>query len=170
MYDVAVRFIVAVIVLSVLWTLLTEASFNSWLVGGPVVVVASLVAVRLSPRNGFRCSVFGMLAFVPHFVRSSVVGGVDIAWRSMHPRLPIDPQMIDYELRLPAGTARTFFMNVVNLLPGTVSADVGDDVLTVHVMNVNQPMQQELASLEEAVAKLFAIHLQRLEVQGERTS
>jgi multicomponent Na+:H+ antiporter subunit E len=60
----------------------------------------------------------------------------------MHPQLPIDPQLIQYEFRLPTGTARTFFMNVVNLLPGTLSADRGNDVLTVHVMDVNQPMQR----------------------------
>ncbi len=158
---------VTFIVLAGFWALLTEARRDSWIVGGPVVLAASLVAVHLAPRDRCRWSVIGLLGFGPHFVRSSIMGGIDVAWRSMHPRLPIDPQMIEYPLRLPAGTARTFFMNVVNLLPGTVSADVGKDVLTVHVMDVNQPMQRNLATLEDAVAKLFAMRLNSPEEQEE---
>ncbi len=158
---------VILIVLAGLWALLTEARRDSWIVGGPVVLAASLVAAQLAARDGWRWSVIGLLRFGPQFIRSSIAGGVDVAWRSMHPRLPIDPQMIAYPLRLPAGTARTFFMNVVNLLPGTVSADIGKDVLIVHVMDVNQPMQRELATLEDAVAKLFAVRLNPLREQGE---
>jgi len=155
------------IVLAGLWALLTEARGDSWIVGGPVVLAASLVARHLAPRDRWGWSVIGLLGFGPRFVRSSIVGGIDVAWRSMHPRLPIDPQMIAYPLRLPAGTARTFFMNVVNLLPGTLSADVAKDVLTVHVMDVNQPMQRELVTLEDAVAKMFAMRLNPLGQQGE---
>lgn len=158
---------VTLIVLAGLWALLTEARRDSWIVGGPVVLAASLVAAHLAPRDGWQWSIIGLLRFGPHFIRSSIAGGIDVAWRSIDPRLPIDPQMVAYPLRLPAGAARTFFMNVVNLLPGTVSADIGNDVLTVHVMDVSQPIQRELSKLEDAVAKLFAVRLNPLEEQGE---
>ncbi|GAA5507987.1 hypothetical protein Rcae01_03445 [Novipirellula caenicola] len=161
------RSIVTFIVLAGLWALLTETRRDAWIVGVPVVLAASLVEARLASRDRWRWSVIGLLRFAPHFVRSSIGGGIDVAWRSMHPQLPIDPQMIAYPLRLPAGTARTFFMNVVNLLPGTVSADVRKNVLTVHAMDINQPIQRELATLEDAVAKLFAVHLNSLEDPGE---
>ncbi|WP_231612417.1 Na+/H+ antiporter subunit E [Novipirellula galeiformis] len=161
------RFMVTLIVLAGLWASLTEASGDSWIVGGPVVLAASLFAVHLASEDRWRWSVMGLFAFGPHFVRSSIVGGIDVAWRSMHPRLPIDPQMIAYPLRLPAGTSRTFFMNVVNLLPGTVSVDVRKDVLSVHVINVNPPVQRELRTLEDAVASMFAIRLNPLGEQGE---
>lgn len=81
----------------------------------------------------------------------------------MHPRLPIDPQLIDYNLRLPDGASRVLFMNVVNLLPGTVSADVCNHVLIVHVIDGRQPMHQQLAKLECVVAGLFAIRLEASE-------
>jgi multicomponent Na+:H+ antiporter subunit E len=161
---------VTIIVLAGLWALLTEARSDSWMVGGPVVLAAGIVAERLAPAHRWRWSVIGLLNFAPHFVLASVLGGVDVAWRSMHPRLPIDPQMLEYPLRLPPGTARTFFMNVVNLLPGTVSVDVGNEVLKVHVMDIDQPIRQQLETLEVAVAKLFAMRLTRREKLGESNS
>lgn len=143
-----------------LWALLTEARTDSWLVGAPVVGAAVVAALLLSPTIGWRWSVAGLLRFAPHFVRSSLLGGIDVAWRSLHPRLPIDPQLIAYDLRLPAGAARVFFMNVVNLLPGTLSADVRGDELLVHVIDGRQPMRQQLAKLEQVVAGLFATPLE----------
>jgi len=159
-----------VIVFSFLWWLLTSPRWDSWIVGGPTVLAAAMVARLIDQPLGWRWSLIGFLQFVPHFVRCSFLGGVDVAWRSLHPRLPIDPQLIDYNLRLPDGAARVFFMNVVNLLPGTVSADVCDDVLIVHVIDGRQPMHQQLAKLEHVVAGLFATRLEASEEQGESTS
>ncbi len=152
-----IRFSTNLAACAYLWVLLTEARMDSWIVGGPAVVAAAFVAVRSASGRRWRWSVVGFFRFAPHFVCSSFLGGLDVAWRSLHPRLPIDPRLIAYHLRLPEGTERVFFMNVVNLLPGTLSADICDDVLTVHVIDGQQPIHEQLTKLEQAVAGLFAI-------------
>ncbi len=162
------RFATNLVAFACLWMLLTEASIDSWIVGGPVVMAAVVVAMLLAPRCGWRWSVMGAFRFAPQFVRWSFLGGLDVACRSLHLRLPIDPRLIEYDLRLPEGAARVFFMNVINLLPGTVSADVRDDVLLVHVIDGSQPMLQRLAKLEQVVAGLFAMQLDTNERIGDR--
>ena len=164
------RFATNLVVFACLWALITGVNPGSWIVGGPVVVAAAVTAVLLASRHGWRWSVVGFLRFAPHFVRCSFLGGLDVAWRSLHPRLPIDPQLIEYDLHLPGGAARIFFMNVVNLLPGTVSADVCGDVLMVHVLDGRQPVHRQLAKLERVVERLFAMGLERIEEQGEGTA
>lgn len=163
------RFAANLIAFASLWALLTEARLEAWIVGGPVVVAAAVAAVLLASPQGWRWSAIGFLRFAPHFARNSFLGGLDVARRSLHPRLPIDPRLIEYHLRLPAGAARVFFMNVINLLPGTLSADTRDDVLLVHVIDGTRPMQQQLAALESSVAGLFAARLGTSETKGQGT-
>lgn len=151
--------------LAVLWTLFTGARVDSWIIGGPVVAAAAATAVLLTPHPRWRGSVRGLLRFGPHFVVASILGGVDVAWRSLHPRLPIHPQLIEYQFRLPPGAARVFFISIVSLLPGTVSADVRGDRLQVHVLDCRGPIQQRLAALERVVASLFATNIPPDEAQ-----
>lgn len=164
------RFGTHLIVFVCLWALMTEARADSWIVGAPVVLAAAAAAAWLARDRRWRWSVIGFLRFVPHFARSSLHGGSDVAWRSLHPRLPIHPRLIEYQSRLPDGAARVFFMNVINLLPGTLSADIRDDVLMVHVLDDRRPIQHQLEKLEQAVAALFATRIEAIRKGEARTS
>jgi multicomponent Na+:H+ antiporter subunit E len=163
-----VRFLINLFVAGGLWALMTNGRIDAWIVGGPVVLAATLVASRLG--GGCRWSIPGFVRFVPHFARDSFLGAVDVAWRSLHPRLPIDPRQLQYDLRLPAGTARVFFVNVVNLLPGTVGTDLTGDVLHLHVIDGKQPTPQQLAKFEQIVAGLFATRLASIQEIGDGES
>ena len=152
------RFIVSFLVFVGIWIVLTEGRIDSWVVGGPVVFAATCISMRLAERQRWRWSVFGFFRFAPYFASTSFLGGLDVAWRSLSRSLPIDPCIVEHHLRLPDDTAaRVFFMNIVNLLPGTVSADVDQDILKVHVIDGTQPTIQSLTKLEKIVAALFAI-------------
>ena len=65
--------------------------------------------------------------------------------------------MIRYTSRLPAGTPRVFFANVISLCPGTVSAQMRNDRLRIHVLDARQPVDRRLAELEQVVATLFGV-------------
>jgi multicomponent Na+:H+ antiporter subunit E len=148
---------------SLLWWLLSGGAAESWLVGGPTVLAAAAMSAWLAPVAPWRWTVGGLARFSWHFGLASLLGGVDVAWRAIHPRLPIDPRMLNYRSRLPAGTARIFFANVVSLCPGTVSAHVRDDVLRIHVLDARQPVRARLDDLERAVAALFGVQLTPLD-------
>jgi len=142
-----------------LWWLLSKGQAASWLVGGPTVLAAAGISVWLAPPWGWRWKLGGLARFVWHFGCASLAGGADVAWRAIHPGLPIDPRMMEYESRLPAGTARVFFANVISLCPGTVSAHVRGSLLRIHVLDGQQPVRARLAELERAVGALFGAEL-----------
>lgn len=144
---------------AVLWWLLSGGQVDSWVVGAPSVLAATGLSMWLAPRRGWRWTAGGLLRFVVYFGRASLGGGLDVAWRSLHPRLPIDPQLISYSVRLPAGTARVFFVNVISLCPGTLSADLRGENLRVHVLDGRQPTGRQLADLERVVGALFGCEL-----------
>lgn len=156
-----IRLMLYFLILLGLWTVVSQARVDSWVVGGPCVLLGALAWTRLSVAARVRLNPIAMLTFPYHFFRHSLLGGIDVTWRSLHPRLPIDPGLIEYPMRLPQGPARTFFMAIVSLLPGTVSADTREDVLFTHVLDQNAKVYEELNHLENAVARLFSMAIEK---------
>jgi multicomponent Na+:H+ antiporter subunit E len=142
-----------------LWAILTGG--RGWVVGIPVILLACLAGNRSA--FGGRWSVAGVVRFLPYFAWNSLQGGVDVALRALHPRLPIDPGLLHYETRLDLESARILMANTVTLLPGTLSADLRGNGLTVHVLNARGPTVERLAQLERRVADLFGLDLRPAE-------
>jgi len=65
--------------------------------------------------------------------------------------------LLIYSLKLPIGPARIFFSNTVSLLPGTLSADLEEDRLTVHILDERLSLLESLQLLESLVAGLFGL-------------
>jgi multicomponent Na+:H+ antiporter subunit E len=63
--------------------------------------------------------------------------------------------MVEYPLRLTSLSARNLFVCTVSLLPGTLSAELGDNILFVHVLDVGRPFKQELKIIEDRVEAVF---------------
>ncbi len=144
---------------TLLWWVVTLGDPASWVVGIPAVLSATLMSVTLCPERPWRWVSQGAARFLGYFMWQSAIGGLDVAWRAFHPRLPLAPGFYQYQLRLPVGPAQTFLANTVSLLPGTLSATLREDQLTVHVLDSNQPILDQLQRLEEVVASLFGMRL-----------
>jgi multicomponent Na+:H+ antiporter subunit E len=138
---------------SLLWWALTDGTAGSWWIGAPAVAGAVIISVTLVPPLGLVWR--EVMGFVPFFLWHSLKGGVDVAWRAFHPRLPITPELIVYPLRLPPGLPRVILVNTVSLLPGTLSAELGGHVLKVHVLDSLGDFLAELEALEQRVGCMF---------------
>lgn len=84
------------IVFALLWWIFTEGTMDSWLADIPVVMLATLVSMALLPP--FPWSLTGIVRFLPFFIWHSLRSGADVAWRTFHPNVPINPDLIDYPL------------------------------------------------------------------------
>jgi multicomponent Na+:H+ antiporter subunit E len=142
---------------ALVWWILTGGATDSWLVGAPVVLFATLVSVVLLPP--FSWSLTGIIRFVPFFLWRSLCGGADVARRALDPRLPISPGMYHHRWRLPPGLPRVFMANTVSLLPGTLSAEMDEEYVHVHVLDQTRAFASELAMIEVRVARLFGLNL-----------
>ena len=138
---------------SLLWWALTDGTAGSWWIGAPAVAGAVIISVTLVPPLGLVWR--EVMGFVPFFLWHSLKGGVDVSWRAFHPRLPITPELIEYPLRLPPGLPRVILVNTVSLLPGTLSAELGGQVLKVHVLDSLGGFLAELEALEQRVGCMF---------------
>jgi multicomponent Na+:H+ antiporter subunit E len=142
-----------------LWILLSGGAAGSWTIGVPMVAAATLISLRL--WHGPSLSLLGLLRFLPWFARQSLAGAVDVAIRALRPDMPLAPGMVRHHLRLPeAGASRIALANVISMLPGTLSADLDGNGLTVHALDARQDLHGMVADLEPRIAAVFDVPLE----------
>ncbi len=136
------------------WWILTEGSPESWLVGVPALATAVWARMRLRKESKTRISVGGLARFLPLFLWESLRGGVDVARRTLASPVRVSPGFTRYRTRLEAPAARIIFASCVGLLPGTLAAELRDDWLEIHALDLSVDSGAELRRLEAAVARL----------------
>jgi multicomponent Na+:H+ antiporter subunit E len=142
-----------------LWIVLTRGAWSSWVFGVPAILTAALLSLGLRSGIPWRWRFMGALYFLPYFLWHSLRGGIDVSRRALSPRRPLDPALVFHRLQLPPGPARVFLANTINLLPGTLSAELTEDWLTVHMLDARLTNVMELQRVEEHVAALFGLSL-----------
>lgn len=145
--------LVRLLLLGGIWWVLGGGMAGSWWLGGVVVVGATGLSLRLLPP--VRWSPVGLLRFLPWFLWRSLIGGIDVACRALDPRLPLSPAVRGYATHLPPGLPQVFLANVVSLLPGTLSVELEDGILQVHLLDENSDFEPRMRALEQRVAALF---------------
>jgi multicomponent Na+:H+ antiporter subunit E len=152
--------VLRVVLFTFIWIALAGPDIDSWVIGVPAILAATWASLALSgrkspDRNRRVPSILGMLRFIPFFLWESLRGGIDVAARVMTPRPRVDPGMRSYRMRLQSAAARLVFVDSVSLLPGTLSADLQGDLVTVHALDVGDDIERSLQGLERKVADLF---------------
>lgn len=80
-------------------------------------------------------------------------------WRVFHPTLPINPDLVRYRLRIEEGFAQDIMVDAISLLPGTLSVEVEDNVLIIHVLNVENDIQREVSLIESHLSEIFYLNI-----------
>jgi multicomponent Na+:H+ antiporter subunit E len=138
------------------WWALTEGS-SAWTFGVPIVLLALVSSFLINP-SGYK-PLRGLPRFLVFFLLHSLLGGIDVARRALHPRMPLAPKIVDFPLRLQDEAACVLLVNTINLLPGTVVAELEAHRLRIHVLDHRLPVFESLRTIEERVADLFALSL-----------
>ena len=151
------------VVFSFLWFALAGSDKASWIIGVPAVLFASALSLMLASSFPLRISFACALRFIPFFLRQSFSGGVDVMRRALSFQQLLDPGLVSYTTLLPEGSARIFFVNSISLLPGTLSAELQGNRVTIHTLDRGLPIWANIQKLEYHVAALMCISLKRKE-------
>ncbi|WNV07046.1 Na+/H+ antiporter subunit E [Tardiphaga sp. 709] len=133
------------------WLVLTRGDPADLGPGLIAAAAATWASLKLLPVEqwGFRPIKFA--GFVRHFLHQSIVAGVDVALRALHPRLPLQPGFVAYQAQLPPGRKRNTFCAIMSLMPGTLPCGTSTDgSLAIHCLDVTQPVVEQL-SMEETL-------------------
>jgi len=120
-----------------LWLLLT------WSVALPDVAVGAFFALLVStllaqiypdnPQKGLNPVRWFFLAlYVPYFFYYCVRANLDVAYRVLHPDVPIRPGIVKVRTDLASDMGKTFLANSITLTPGTLTVDIHGQDLYIH--------------------------------------
>jgi multicomponent Na+:H+ antiporter subunit E len=145
------------LVLYVLWLVISAADPSALIVGAIIAAGGAWLSIRLLPVGASRLRLRPVLGLVPAFAWRSLLGGVDVAWRALHPRMPLAPGWLVYRTRLPHGAARVTFGNEISLTPGTLAAGGHEDDVFVHCLDRHRPVAAMVEREERRVAACIGI-------------
>jgi len=123
-----------------------------------VVVAVALWGVSLTTpiqplRTVRQLARFGL--YVPYLLWEIAKANVDIAYVVLHPSLPIDPEMVEFDAAVWSALSVTTLANSITLTPGTLTVDVSRSHFTVHTLTRSSREDLFAGSLERAVRFVF---------------
>ena len=151
------RWLLPLLLCVLMWFVISKGDPASWIVGLPCIALAVFAIERMHTRGKLSIRAGLLPGFIAWFLWNSFKGGVDVALRASRPRLSLQPGFLRYPLRLPQGHARLFLVNVVSLLPGTLSADIEGNELVLHCLDTGADIIVETSDAEQRIAVLFGI-------------
>ena len=134
------RSAVCFLVVLALWLLLFwNVHWSVLLVGAGVAVVVSALLAKfpagieklLDLRRWFFAAVY-----LPYFLYYCMKANLDVAFRVIHPDVPIRPGIVKVRTSLTSEMAKTFLANSITLTPGTLTIDIDGQDLYVHWINI----------------------------------
>ena len=140
------------LLLAVLWLALSGGDPDALLPGGLAVAGAVWLSFRLMPPQGSGVRLAALAAMMPGFLWRSVVGGCDVAWRALHPGIPLKPGWLVVPTALPHSGARVALGGELSLLPGTLVAGTRNGALLVHCLDTDQDIVGGVAGEEARIA------------------
>jgi multicomponent Na+:H+ antiporter subunit E len=139
----------------VIWVVVSGIDPTDLAAGSVAVLASTLASLHLLPPATSRLRPAALVRLALHFLRQSVVAGVDVARRALDPRLPLHTGFVVYPVGLQLGPMRHAFTTLVSLLPGTVPAGLhSSGALLIHCLDVEQPITAQLAAEETLFARL----------------
>lgn len=144
---------------SIIWILLTGWQPSSWAVGGVFIIMASSLSLLLAPQQQqtaqSKINPVNLFSFFCYFFMQSLRGGWDTAKLALRPKQKILPGVIKYPIEIVNESHIFTFMQVLSLLPGTVSAQHNDREIRIHVLDFNSFNRAEIDNCYARVSKLL---------------
>ena len=149
----------------IIWILLTWSLDIQIIVAGLIasVIVAFLFHVILPKEHHVFISpvrIFWFLIYVPVFFYYVIMANLDVVYRALHPKMPINPGIVKIKTTLKTASGITALANSITLTPGTLTVDLTDDgdpasretFLYIHWINVKSDGVDQATKL---IAKRF---------------
>lgn len=75
---------------------------------------------------------FWLIIYLVIFIWECIKANFDVAYRVLHPGMPIKPGIVKIKMEITSDFARAMLANSITMTPGTISVDIIDDYIYVH--------------------------------------
>ncbi len=146
------KFIYTTLVLFVLWLLLTS-SFDKYevIVGAIFALLIALFTHERFTEKGLANlhpkKLFCMAAYFFYFFWEMIKANVDVAYRVVHPKMPIRPGIVHVKTKMKSDYGKMMVANSITLTPGTLTLEVLGENMLIHWIDVKTDDIEEASKL-----------------------
>lgn len=123
-----------------IWILLAGISPPELLLGAGISIILAFLIGRFTEiAFGWKTPVqiiLFLVLYVPVFVYELIKSNIDVLFRVLNPKLPINPGFVKVKSDAKGKLGKLIIANSITLTPGTISVDADDDGIYVHWINV----------------------------------
>ncbi len=158
------RYLTLFIILFLFWLLLTfELSPENLITGAVAAVITTLFFGRFFVRGVKKffqpARYFWLLVYLFIFIWECLKANFDVAYRVLHPAMPIKPGIVKVKLNLESNIGRTFLAMSITMTPGTIAVDIINDHIFIHWIFISST-DPEVYS--KKISGRFEKHLKRI--------
>jgi multicomponent Na+:H+ antiporter subunit E len=134
-------FVWLLVVTFVLWlALISKLDWQELVCGVSVCLIISVFGASIYSKLGLpplslKRILFSLL-YIIVLLWEIIKANFDVAYRVIHPKMPIKPGIVVIETHLKSDIAKMILANSITLTPGTFTLDIIGDKLLIHWINV----------------------------------
>ncbi len=143
---------------SSIWILLSGWQPSSWPVGVVFIILASSLSLYLAPQQQTvlrQIKPTKIFSFFCYFFIHSLRGAWVTAKLALKPKQTLLPGVIQYPIDMVNESHIFTFMQVISLLPGTVSAEYNGREVSIHILDLNSFSRAEIDDCFARVSQLL---------------
>ena len=142
------RYLSLFILTLLFWLLLTfDLSAANLIAGAVAALITSMVFGRYFYTKLYKflqpVRYFWLVIYLVILIWECIKANIDVAYRVLHPAMPIKPGIVKVKLHLESDFARAMLANSITMTPGTISVDIIDDYIYVHWIYVSSENPEE---------------------------
>lgn len=159
------RILALFILTFIFWLLLTfDFSVTNLVAGAFAALITSLLFAKYFFKKVGKLlqpvRYFWLLVYLVIIIWECIKANFEVAYRVLHPAMPIKPGIVKVKLDLKSDFARTMLANSITMTPGTIAVDIVGDNLFVHWIYVSSEdpevyRQKIVGRFEKYIKKTF---------------
>jgi len=131
------RYLTLFILSLIFWFLVTfRFDVSNLVVGSVAALITTLIFGKYFLRNVYKFlqphRYFWLFIYLFIFIWECLKANLDVAYRVLHPAMPIRPGIVRVKTELKSEFARMLLANSITMTPGTISVDIIGDYLYIH--------------------------------------
>ena len=146
------------ILLFVLWMILTlNFQMANILVGMAVSFSIALLYVKLFIHKKFEfINPVWLMVYLYILLKNLLISNIQISTMILRSDMKLSPAIIAVKTNLESDWKKLLLANSVTLTPGTLTLDIKDDTLFIHVIAYNENLNKEniIKEFEDIIAKI----------------
>ncbi len=126
--------------LLIVWILLAGIDQQEIIIGAIVSLLLTIIffskATIFSEFNLNPKAIFYFLIYIFVFSWELIKSNLDVAFRVIHPTIPINPGIVKVKTKLKSRLGRTILANSITLTPGTLTVETNGEDYYIHWIDV----------------------------------